>query len=144
MQVRIKASKIDVFCKGATVYLGTTRTGLCTVAAILSYNIIIKLKPRKSQPTPFYCIQCWITPYQAEAGSGAPVSIDSSGNETRELRREQFPSWSCHNSSSMWNSRLPHQDTWEMGKCSYALYMYVRIPQSTLCAVSKKLVAVSQ
>ena len=37
IEVRIKASKTDVFRKGVTVYLGATGNDLCPVVAVLSY-----------------------------------------------------------------------------------------------------------
>ena len=39
VQVKIKASKTDVFRKGVSVYLGITGTTLCPVAAILGYMV---------------------------------------------------------------------------------------------------------
>ena len=39
LEVRIKASKTDVFRRGVTIYLGVTGVDICPVAAILSYMI---------------------------------------------------------------------------------------------------------
>ena len=39
IEVRVKASKTDVFHKGITIYLGATGNDLCPVAAILSYTV---------------------------------------------------------------------------------------------------------
>ena len=52
LEVRIKASKTDVFRKGVTVVLGATRDELCPVAAVLGYMA----EPRPAQgsyPGPF-------------------------------------------------------------------------------------------
>ena len=46
IEVRIKASKTDVFRKGVTVYLGATGNDLCPVAAVLSYMVSSRSQQR--------------------------------------------------------------------------------------------------
>ena len=45
IEVRIKASKTDIFRRGVTVYLGTTGNDLCPVTAVLSYMASIQRLP---------------------------------------------------------------------------------------------------
>ena len=54
LEVRIKASKTDVFQKGVTIYLGVTGVDICPVAAILSYMICCSVMARGNQ-SPFFC-----------------------------------------------------------------------------------------
>ena len=54
IEVRIKASKTDVFWRGVTVYLGTTGNDLCPVTAVLSYMASIQRLPTMGCG-PFYC-----------------------------------------------------------------------------------------
>ena len=39
LEIRIKASKTDPFCKGVSVYIGVTGASVCPVAAILDYRV---------------------------------------------------------------------------------------------------------
>ena len=54
LEVRIKASKTDVFRRGVTIYLGVTGVDICPVAAILSYMIHCSVMARGKQ-SPFFC-----------------------------------------------------------------------------------------
>ena len=54
LEVRIKASKTDVFWKGATIYLGVTGVDICPVAAILGYMVHCSVMARGKQ-SPFFC-----------------------------------------------------------------------------------------
>ena len=49
VEVKLKASKTDVFRKGVTVFLGRTGGGICPVAAVLSYMVV-----RDSSDGPFF------------------------------------------------------------------------------------------
>ena len=51
LEVHIKASKTDPFCQGIQVYLGTTSSPLCPVAAILYYMV-----RRGATPGPFFVL----------------------------------------------------------------------------------------
>ncbi len=53
LEVKIKASKTDVFPKGVTVVLGVSGADICPIAAILSY--MAWLRPRAdAQQSPFF------------------------------------------------------------------------------------------
>ena len=54
LEVRIKASKTDVFRRGVTIYLGVTGVDICPVAAILSYMIHCSVMARGKQSS-FFC-----------------------------------------------------------------------------------------
>ena len=53
VEVRIKASKTDVFRKGVTIYLGVTGVNICLVAAILSYMVQSKVMTKGTQRPSF-------------------------------------------------------------------------------------------
>ena len=54
IEVRIKASKTDVFRKGIIIYLGVTGNDLCPVAAVLSY-LVSSPKSAAKESHPFFC-----------------------------------------------------------------------------------------
>ena len=58
VEVLLKASKIDPFCRGVSVYLGRTDRALCPVAAILDYMV-----HRGLAPGPFFTFSdgCYLT-----------------------------------------------------------------------------------
>jgi len=49
LQVKIKASKIDPFGQGVTLYIGATGSELCPVAVVVSY-----MMDRGTKPGPFF------------------------------------------------------------------------------------------
>ncbi len=55
LEVKIKASKTDIFCKGVTVVLGVSGADICPVAAILSYMAQLKLRAAAQQSPFFTC-----------------------------------------------------------------------------------------
>ena len=57
IEVRIKASKTDVFRRGVTVYLGTTGNDLCPVTAVPSYMASIQRLPTTGSG-PFFRFSC--------------------------------------------------------------------------------------
>ena len=52
MRVKIKASKIDPFCKGSDIHIGLGRHPVCAVQAMMAY-----LSHRGSSPGPLFCLQ---------------------------------------------------------------------------------------
>ena len=132
VQIHIKASKMDPFRKGVYVYLGKTGNDLCPVVAVASYLVV-----RGRQPGPFF-----------RFASGTPLSRELFVKHIRAALRPydvDVNSYSGHSfrigaataasAAGIEDSMIKTLGRWQ----SAAYQTYVRIPQESLAAVSKKL-----
>ena len=132
VQVHIKASKMDPFRKGVYVYLGKTGNELCPVVAVTAY-----LAVRSRQSGPFFRFV-----------SGTLLSRELFVRHIRAALRQyniEVNSYSGHSfrigaataasAAGVEDSMIKTLGRWQ----SSAYQTYVRIPQESLAAVSKKL-----
>ncbi len=134
LEVRIKASKTDVFRKGVTVVLGATRDELCPVAAVLA-------EPRPAQgsyPGPFFVFS-----------DGSPLTREKFVKELRSglrLAGIQVENYAGHSfrigaATTAANQGLSDSLIKTLGRWESAAYMlYIRTPQSVLRSVAMSLV----
>ena len=137
LEVRIKASKTDVFRKGVTVVLGATRDELCPVAAVLGYMA----EPRPAQgsyPGPFFVFS-----------NGSPLTREKFVKELRSglrLAGIQAENYAGHSfrigaATTAANQGLSDSLIKTLGRWESAAYMlYIRTPQSVLRSVAMSLV----
>lgn len=134
LEVKIKASKTDIFRKGVTVYLGTTGTDICPVAAVLNY--MVKRKP-SSESVPFFVFS-----------DGSPLTREKLVRELRAalsragIKAEDYAghSFRIGAASTAAACGMPDSLIKTLGRWESAAYtLYIRTPRSTLCAVAKTL-----
>ena len=131
VEVKIKASKTDVFRKGVTVTLGATGDMLCPVAAVLGY--MAEPNPWKgSPPGPFFVFS-----------NGAPLTREKLVKELRSalgtagVKADGYAGhFRIAASKGLPDSLIKTLGRWE----SSAYTLYIRTPQSVLKKVAKSLV----
>ena len=139
LEVRIKASKADVFRRGVTIYLGVTGVDICSVAAILSYMIHCTCSVMaRGKQSPFFCFSngwaqtrdCFVQELRMAISAGG---IDASAYTGHSFR---IGAATTAAACGLPESLIKTLGRWE----SSAYMLYIRTPQSTLCAVAQKLV----
>ncbi len=132
MVVRIKASKTDPFRKGVSIYLGTTGSDLCPVAAMLDYMV-----RRGQAPGPMFLFEDGRFLTRARLVSHLREALQAAG-----YAPERFAGHSFRIGAATTASLCGLQDSLikTLGRWQSAAYMlYIKTPPSTLLSVSKAL-----
>ena len=133
LEVRIKASKTDLFRKGVLVYLGRTDKELCPVAAVLSYMVLWG-----EAAGPFF----WFSDgrYLSRERFVAQVqrAIRLAGVEPGGYSGHSFRIGVASTAAlcGVQDSLIKTLGRWE----SAAYQLYIRTPRETLCAVARAMV----
>ena len=131
--VRIKASKTDPFRKGTTVYLGTTGTDLCPVAAILDYMV-----RRGNHPGPMFQFQDHRPLTRARLGAELREALKAVGYDPHKYVGHSYRIGAATTASlcGIQDSTIKMLGRWQ----SSAYTLYIQTPPSSLIPLSKKLV----
>ena len=137
IEVRIKASKTDVFRKGVTVYLGATGNDLCPVAAVFSY-MVSSPKSAAKDVHPFFCFSNNQPLMRERFVKELQSALQSRGIAASAYMEYSFRIGAATTAMArgILDSLIKTLWWWE----SAAYMVYIRTPQSTLCAVAKQLV----
>ncbi len=132
VQVVIKASKMDPFRKGVTIYLGGTCNELCPVSAIAAYMVV-----RGRDPGPFFKLT-----------SGAPLSREGFVRRVRQalgvagVEPTKFAGHSFRIGAATTAAAVGIEDSLikTLGRWESAAYqLYVRVPRVKLVGVTGRL-----
>ena len=125
LEVRIKASKTDVFRKGVTIYLGETGVDICPVAAILSYMVMARAKQ-----SPFFCFSNGQALTRDNFVQELRMAISAGGIDTSAYAGHSFRIGTAMTAVAC---GLPESLIKTLGRWESSAYMlYIRTPQSTL------------
>ena len=134
IQVRLKASKTDLFRQGVSVYLGVTGCDLCPVAAVLDYMV-----RRGSSEGPFFTF-----------ADGSFLTRDRLVRAVREALRSagvDSSSYAGHSfrigaATTAARQGVPDSTIKMLGRWESSAYtLYIRTPREALASVSRTLVA---
>ena len=134
LEVRIKASKTDPFRKGISVYLGRTDTDLCPVAAILGYMVL-----RGSRQGPFFLFRDGRFLTRDRFVVQVRRALQVAGVDSSQYAGHSFRIGAATTAAlcGIQDSLIKTLGRWE----SSAYTLYIRTPRTTLCTVSRLLVA---
>ena len=137
MEVRIKASKTNVFWKGVTIYLGVTGADLCPVAAILNYMVHCSVIARGKQ-SPFFCFSNGQALTRDNFVWELCMTISAGGIDASSYVGHNFQIGTATTAAAcgLLESLIKTLGRWE----SSAYMLYIQTLQSTLCSVARKLV----
>ena len=136
LEVRIKASKTDVFRRGVTIYLGVTGVDICPVAAILSYMIHCSVMARGKQ-SPFFCFSngraltrdCFVRELRMAISAGG---IDASAYTGHSFR---IGAATTAAACGLPESLIKALVRWESSAYNYALHMNPAV--NLMCSCTK-------
>ena len=141
VEVRIKASKTDVFRKGVTIYLGVTGVDICLVAAILSYMVQSKVMTKGTQ-RPFFCFSDGRPLTRERFVQELRVALSAGGIDASAYAGHSFRIGAATTAAAC---GLPESLIKMLGRWESTAYMlYIRTPRSTLCSVAQKLIQHTQ
>ncbi len=137
LEVKIKASKTDVFRKGVTVYLGRTGSEICPVASILRY-----MSERGPADGPFFKFSNGHSLTRVRFVEEVRKALHQAGLQADEFAGHSFRIGAATSAAAQ---GLPDWLIKTLGRWESSAYTtYIRTPKDTLCAVSKKLVQNSE
>ncbi len=132
MLVRIKASKTDPYRKGVSIYLGTTGSDLCPVAAMLDYMV-----RRGPAPGPMFTFEDGRLLTRARLVSHLRGALKAAGYAPEKYAGHSFRSGAATTASlcGLQDSLIKTLGRWQ----SAAYTLYIQTPPNTLLTVSKAL-----
>ena len=133
LDVTIKASKMDPFCKGVQVFLGRTNTDLCPVAAVLSYMI-----RRGTDDGPSFRYDKDRALTRERFVKDVWLALQAAGIDLEKYLGHSFHIGAASTAAQqeLQDSLIKTLGRWE----SMAYTLYIHTPRETLCTVSRVLV----
>jgi len=133
LEVRIKASKMDPFRHGVSVYLGRTTGELCPVASILDYMV-----RRGAQSGPFFTFADGRFLTRERFVSAVRAALTTAGFNCSLYAGHSFRIGAATTAAQrgIQDSLIKTLGRWE----SSAYMVYIRTPRDTLCSVARTLV----
>ncbi len=136
IEVHVKASKTDIFRKGAFIYLGKTECDLCPVSAILAYMCGAGLHKRKV-PCPFFQHSNGTPLTRVRLVRELRAALAAAGVDAREYAGHSFRIGAASTAAMC---GMPESLIKTLGRWESAAYMlYIRTPRTVLCSVARQL-----
>ena len=132
LEVRIKASKTDPFRRGVSVYLGSSGSDLCPVAAVLDYMI-----RRGKAEGPFYTYANGDYLSRDRFVRDVRLALEAAGLNCSLYAGHSFRIGAATTAAQqgIQDSLIKTIGRWE----SSAYTVYIRTPRETLCSVARTL-----
>ena len=135
LEVHIKASKMDSFRHGVSIYLGRSQADLCPVSAVLAYMVL-----RGASPGPFFFFadERYLTRDRFVLSVQAALRMQGVDDSRYSGHSFRIGVATTAALQGLLDSLITTLGRWE----SSAYTVYFRTPRETLCSVSRSLVAV--
>ena len=134
IQIRLKASKTDPFCKGVSDYLGMTGGSLCPVDAFLDYMV-----RRGPGPGPFFLFQDGSFLTRERFVQEVRTALTRAGVDCSLYSGHSFRIGAATTAAK---HKVPDSAIKMLGRWESAAYtQYIRTPRETLASISKVLLS---
>ena len=133
MEVTIKRSKCDQFCKGVTLLVGATRTTICPIAAMAGYLVY-----RGGKPGPLFVFEDGRPLTRDRFVAAVRSALQTCGIDPSAYAGHSFRVGAATTAAArgLQDSLIKTLGRWD----SSAYTLYIRTPRTTLVSVARCLV----